>query len=96
VRAIDLVKVVFPSIIAKAIQGEHAGPLSASILRTALGQLVIQLGNTFKESLLYPSAEPECFVNFYSNGKHVRFMNHLDTFLHDEDELTLLPSTSGG
>ena len=91
-----MVKVVFPSIIAKVTQGEKDVTISASTLREALDQLIIKYGNSFKERLLDPSGEPKRFLNFYINGKNVRFMNSLDTPLNDEDELTILPTASGG
>ena len=91
-----MVKVVFPSIIAKVTNGEREVSLSASTLNEALSQLVTRYGDPFKERILDSSGKPKRFLNFYVNGKNVRFIAYLNTTLSDTDELTILPSASGG
>jgi len=91
-----LVKVVFPSIIAKATNGAKEITISASTLNEALNQLVTRYGESFKERVFNTSGEPKRSLNFYINGRNVRFINSLDSPLKDTDEVTILPSASGG
>lgn len=91
-----MVKVVFPSIIVKATKGEKETTLTASTLKVALDQLITRYGESFEKRIFDPSGKPKRFLNFYVNGKNVRFINSLDTPLSDEDELAILPSVTGG
>jgi len=91
-----LVKIVFSSIIATATQGEREVNLTASTLRDALNQLVTRYGDPFKERVLDASGNPKRFLNFYVNGKNARFLKYLDTPLNEKDEVTVLPSVTGG
>ena len=75
---------------------EREVTVSASTLIEALGQLVTRYGEPFKERIFDSSGKPKRFLNFYVNGKNVRFINYLNTPLSDTDELTILPSASGG
>jgi len=36
------------------------------------------------------------FVNIYVNGKDIRFLDHLDTQLNDEDKVSIVPTVRGG
>lgn len=91
-----MVKVIFPSIIAKATNGEREVTISASTLNEALDQLATRYGDPFKERIFDSPGKPKRLLNFYVNGKNVRFINYLNTPLSDTDELTILPSTTGG
>jgi molybdopterin synthase sulfur carrier subunit len=91
-----MVKVVVPSIIAKITNGEREVQVSASTLNEVLAQLVTRYGEPFKERIFDVSGKPKRFLNFYVNGRNVRFINDLDTPLKDTDEVTILPSASGG
>ena len=91
-----MVRIVFPSLIAKVTNGEREVTVSASNLREALDQLVARYGNPFKERVFDSSHKPKRFLNFYVNGKNIHFMDYLNTPLSDTDELTILPSASGG
>lgn len=91
-----MVKVVLPSIIAKATNGRREIHVKASTFNEALNQLVKRYGDAFKERIFDSSGKLNRFLNFYVNGKNVRFINYTNTPLKDTDELTILPSTSGG
>jgi len=91
-----LVKIVFSSIITSATQGEREVTLTASTLRDALNQLVTRYGDPFKERILDASGNPKRFLNFYVNGKNARFLKYLDTPLSEKDEVSVLPSVTGG
>lgn len=91
-----MVKVVFPSIFTQLTNGEKEITISALTLRDILDQLISRYGTLFKERILDPSGEPKRLLTFYINGKNSRFLNYLYTEVQDEDEITILPSVSGG
>lgn len=91
-----MVKVVFPSVVTSATNGEREVEVTASTLREALDKLVARYGETFRERILDPSGKPKRLLNFYVNGKNVRFLDQLNTFVEEKDEITILPTVSGG
>lgn len=91
-----MVKVVLPSIIAKVAKGEKEVTVSATTLQEALNQLVNRYGESFKKRIFDSSGKPKRFLNFYVNGKNVRFIKFLETRLKEDDELIILPSVTGG
>lgn len=91
-----MVKIVFPSIIAKVTNGEKEVIISASTINEALTQLSKRYGESFKETIFDSSGKPKRFMNFYLNGRNIRFINNLNTPLKNTDVLTILPSIGGG
>ena len=91
-----MVKVVFPSIIVKVTNGEREVIISASTINEALAELSTRYGKSFKETIFDSSGKPKRFLNFYLNGRNVRFINNLNTPLKITDVLTILPSIGGG
>jgi molybdopterin synthase sulfur carrier subunit len=91
-----MVKVVVPSVLAKTTNGEREVTVSASTLNEVLAQLVTRYGEPFKERIFDASGKPRRFLNFFVNGRNVRFLNDLNTPLKDTDVVTILPSASGG
>jgi len=91
-----LVKVVFPSIIVKVTNGEREVIISASTINEALAELSTRYGKSFKETIFDSSGKPKRFINFYLNGRNIRFINNLNTPLKITDVLTILPSIGGG
>jgi molybdopterin synthase sulfur carrier subunit len=91
-----LVKVVFPSILAKVTNGEKEVIVSASTINDALTQLSTRYGEPFKETIFDSPGKPKRFLNFYLNGRNIRFIKNLDTPLKITDVLTILPSVGGG
>ena len=51
---------------------------------------------SFKERIFDSPGNHKRFLNFYVNGKNVRFTDYLNTSLSETDELTILPSATGG
>lgn len=91
-----MVKIVFPSIIAKVTNGEREVIISASTINEALAQLSSRYGKSFEETIFDSSGKPKRFMNFYLNGRNIRFINNLSTSLKNTDVLTILPSIGGG
>lgn len=91
-----MVKVVFPAIIAKVTNGEREVIVSASTINDALIQLSTKYGTSFKETIFDSSGKPKRFLNFYLNGRNIRFIKNFDTALKITDVLTVLPSVGGG
>jgi MoaD family protein len=96
VRNLNRVKVVFSSTLTGVTNGERQVEVLASTLGEALEKLTQRYGCKFKERMLDPTGKPKRLLNVYVNGKNVLFLDLLDTPLKDEDEITILPSVSGG
>ena len=90
------VKVILPSIIAKATGGEREIPVSASTLGEALNKIVEKYGRVLKERIFESENTPQPLLNFYVNGRNAQFTGFLETALNDGDQVTILPSVSGG
>ena len=50
----------------------------------------------FKDRLLDENGDLRQFVNIYLNDEDIRFLNQLDTPLHEGDVLSILPALAGG
>lgn len=91
-----MVKIVFPSIIAKVTSGEREVIVKALTIKEALTQLVTRYGESFEANIFDSSGKPKRLLNFFLNGRNIRFINDLNTQLKDTDVVTILPSASGG
>ena len=80
----------------KVTNGEREVTVPASTLLEALKQLSIRYGDPFSERMFDSSGTPKRFLNFYINGKNVRFINNLNSSIKSTDVLTILPSIGGG
>ena len=49
-----------------------------------------------KERLVDEQGELKEFVNVYTNGEDIRFLDGLDTQLKDGDEVSIVPAVAGG
>ena len=90
------VKVIFPSVIVSVTAGEKETELTASTLNEAIDKLVAKYGDKFKDRVLDSSSKPKRLLNFYVNGKNIRFLKNLETTLNDGDKISILPLVSGG
>ncbi len=90
------VKVVFPSVITGVTAGEKKTEVTASTLREVVDKLVVKYGDAFRKKIFDPSGKLKRLLNFYVNGKNVRFLKQLETPLNDNDEVSILPTVSGG
>ena len=91
-----MVKIILASIIAKATNGEREITVTAPTLRDALSQLVHKYGDPVQQKIFAAPGKPRRFLNIYVNGKNIQFLQNLDTPLLDTDEVTILPSVTGG
>jgi molybdopterin synthase sulfur carrier subunit len=87
---------VFPSILSKVTNGENEVTVSASTIDEALSQLSARYGASFVETIFDSTGKPKRFLNFYLNGRNIRFIKNLNTPLKNTDILTVLPSVGGG
>jgi molybdopterin converting factor small subunit len=91
-----MVTIIFPSILLNITRQEKSVTLSATTVREAFTQLISRYGEPFQQKLLDPSGHPKRFLNIYLNGKNINFINNFESHLQDNDELTILPSITGG
>lgn len=90
------VKILLPLTLTRDRGGQKEVEVSASNLMEALEALIERLGDEFRGRLFEGDGKPRRLLNFYVNGKNIRFLRGLETPLRDGDEVTILPSVSGG
>jgi len=78
------------------IAGEKTSDLEASTLKEAIGVLTENYGEQLKNRIYDERGNLRRFVNIYVNGRDIRFLNHLDTELNDEDKISIIPAVGGG
>ena len=66
------------------------------IVQEAFAQLISRYGEAFKQKLFDDSGQPKRFLNIYLNGKNISFIDNFESQLQEGDELTILPSVTGG
>jgi molybdopterin synthase sulfur carrier subunit len=91
-----MVTIIFPSILLNITNQEKSVSLSATTVREAFIQLISRYGEPFKRKLLDNSGQPKQFLNIYLNGKNISFIDNFESQLQEGDELTILPSITGG
>lgn len=89
------VKIEFYGALAK-ITEEKAADIEASTLKEAIGALSTKYGEKFKDRIYDETGNLKRFINIYVNGKDMRFLDHLDTPLDDEDKVSIIPAVGGG
>ena len=90
------VKIVLPSILAGIVSDEKVAEVVATTLGEALNKLAERYGDSFKKKICDFDGKPRRLLNLYVNGTNVRFLDRLDTKLQDGDEISILPTVSGG
>jgi len=88
-------RITFYGALAK-ITGEKTTDVEASTLKEALSTLTVKYGDRFKDRIYDEIGKLRRFINIYVNGKDIRFLNHLDTELGDEDKVSIIPAVGGG
>ena len=91
-----MVRVIFPSIITTVTNGERIVEVPASTLKEALDKLTTKYGESFKERIFDSNGAPKRLLNFYVNGRNIRFLDQLNTLVGEKDEVAVLPTVSGG
>lgn len=91
-----MVTIIFPSILLSITNQEKSVNLSATTVQEAFAQLISRYGEAFKQKLFDNSGQPKRFLNIYLNGKNISFIDNFESQLQEGDELTILPSVTGG
>jgi molybdopterin synthase sulfur carrier subunit len=89
------IKIAFYGALAK-ITGEKSTDIEAVTLKEAINELNSKYGERFKNGVFDERRKLTRFINIYINGKDIRFLNHLDTKLNDEEQVSIIPAVSGG
>ena len=76
--------------------GEKRVIVEADLLGQVLDALASGHGEEFRDRLFDSGGRPRRFINIYVNGRDYRFLDKLDTVLHEGDVVALLPAVSGG
>jgi molybdopterin synthase sulfur carrier subunit len=78
------------------IAGEKRVTVEVGLLGQVLDSLASGHGEEFRDRLFDGGGRPRRFINIYVNGRDYRFLDKLNTVLHEGDVVTLLPAVSGG
>lgn len=87
------VTLILPSVVVKS--GNRKQLLDASTMREVVDYLCRKYPE-LKPRILSEDGGLSRFFNFYVNGRNIVFTGGLDTKLNDGDEISLLPSITGG
>ncbi len=92
-----MAKLVFtiPSVL-NAGGGEKKTDIEANTLQEAFVAVSEIMGDDFKRRVLESDGKPRSLINIYINGKNAKFSNGMDTELHDDDDVYILPAVAGG
>ena len=90
-----MVKALFSSVLFEITSGSHAS-VSAKTVGDLIEKLTLIYGGSIKERLFDQKGELIRFWQIFVNGVNIRFLDHLDTELHEDDEVAFLPAVNGG
>jgi molybdopterin synthase sulfur carrier subunit len=90
------VKVLLSSVLTSVTNGEKSVEVSASTLSEALSELAKIYGDDFKERIFDSTGKLRRLLSFYVNGRNVLHISGLETELTDGDEVSIIPTVSGG
>lgn len=90
------VEITFPSVLSTITKGERRANVQAATVQQAIEQLVSRYGENFRIRILDSSGRPNRLLNFYVNGKNVKFLSDVQTSLKEGDEITVIPAVAGG
>ena len=90
------IKFTVPGVLASITGGIREIEVDATTVGDAVSLLVSKYGEEFERRILDPTGQPKRLLNFYVNGKNIRFLSNFDTKLNDGDIVMLLPAVGGG
>jgi molybdopterin converting factor small subunit len=65
-------------------------------IKEILDKLIAKFGEHFKKTILDSPDSISKYIILGLNGKDIRTLNNLETVVHHQDELLLLPAIAGG
>jgi molybdopterin synthase sulfur carrier subunit len=88
------VSVKIPTQLREATDGDS----TASVEGSTVGEVLDALYERYAElrSRIAEDGGLRRFVNVYVGGEDIRFLDGLETPVHDGDEVTILPAVAGG
>jgi|TARA_B100001971_G_C18190080_1_gene538076 adenylyltransferase/sulfurtransferase len=90
------IKFTVPGVLASITGGIREIEVDATTVGDAVSLLVSKYGEEFERRILDPTGQPKRLLNFYVNGKNIRFLSNFDTKLNEGDVVMLLPAVGGG
>jgi sulfur-carrier protein len=88
------VSVKIPTQLRAATDGESTAEVEGSTVGEVLDSLYDRYGEL--RSRIAEDGGLRRFVNVYVGGEDIRFLDGLETQVHDGDEVTILPAVAGG
>jgi molybdopterin converting factor small subunit len=89
------VEVRLPTVLRQHAAGQSSIRANGSTVGEAFEDAVRQFPNLAGQ-LVTGDGKLHKFVNVYRNDEDVRFLQHLDTKISDDDVISVLPAVAGG
>jgi len=89
------VRITFYGALSK-ITEEKTADIVAPTIKEVMSTLIMKYGEQFRNRIYDEKGNLRRFINIYVNGKDIRFLNHLNTELNDEDKISIIPAVGGG
>lgn len=89
------VNVKIPVVLRSHVSGERSVEVAAGSIQSVLGELARRYP-ALAEQLLEEEGKLHRFVNVYVNDEDVRYLDGLETSVHDGDVVSILPAVAGG
>jgi len=90
-----MAKVRIPTPLRKFTGGAGEVPADGSTVAQVMTDMEAKYPG-IKERLCEPDGRVRRFVNIYVNGDDIRFLNHLETAVAANDEVSIVPAIAGG
>ncbi|GAC1376745.1 MAG: MoaD/ThiS family protein [Ktedonobacteraceae bacterium] len=87
--------VILPQVLGHKTGNRYAVTVSGSTVRALIDALDHDYPG-IKFHLCYETGELRVFVNLFLNGKNIRYLQELDTPIHENSTIHILPSVAGG
>ena len=89
------VSITIPTPLRGYAGGQKTIAVEGSTVGEALGALTTQYPN-LRQHLFADDGQLRSFVNVYVNDEDVRYLQYVNTPLHDIDKISIVPSVAGG
>lgn len=82
--------------ILQRVAGEPRLVLNVASVNELLDALTVRYGDNFRRELIAPDGTLKTGIAILVNGRNIVFLQGLDTPLHENDKVTIIPPAAGG
>lgn len=84
-----------PTPLRRLTEGKAEVSIDGATIKYVIENLEVRYSG-IKERLVDENGEIRRFINIYVNDEDIRFMQGKDTFLKDDDKISIIPAVAGG